>query len=81
MDSGYSYIGRDAFDGRYAGFVPFSDGSWISRGVAYDAVTEETIILSGSGDWLTPESMAEMEARVQEFITINNLILDTDYYK
>jgi len=81
VDSGYSYIGRDAFDGRYAGFVPFSDGSWISRGVAYDAVTEETIILSGSGDWLTPESMAEMEARVQEFITINNLILDTDYYK
>ena len=81
VDGGFRYIGSDAFDGSYVGFVPFSDGSWISQGVAYDAVTEETILLSGNADWATPERMAEMDARVQTFIAINNLILDTDYYK
>lgn len=81
VESEYEYIGSDAFNGNYAGFVPFSDGSWISQGIAYDAVTEELMVLSGDGSQATPEFLAEMNGKVQEFITINNLILDTDYYK
>ena len=80
-DGGYAYMGSDAFDPAYTGFVPFSDGSWISQGIAYDAVTEEMIVLHGDGSWVTPEFMTQMSEKVQQFITINNLILDTDYYK
>ena len=79
--SPYDYIGSDAFDSRYVGFVPFSNGSWISRGVAYDAVSEELIPVYGSASGVTPQFRKEMDEKVQTFITINNLILDTDYYK
>ena len=81
VDSDYGYIGQDAFDPTYVGFAPFSDGSWISRGLAYDAVTEQLIPIQGDGSWATPEFLEQMDADVQKFIAINNLILDTDYYK
>ena len=81
IDSGYDYIGSDAFDESYAGFVPFSNGSWISQGLAYDAVEKELTVLYGDGSQATPEFLAEMDSKVQTFVHINNLILDTDYYK
>ena len=81
VDSSYEYIGNDAFDESYEGYVPFSDGGWIYGDIAYDASTGEYISISGRQQTVSAELQAEMEARVQEFIRINNLILDTDYYK
>ena len=81
IDSPYGYIGHDAFDARYAGFVPFSDGGWIYGDIAYNATTGEYLSISGAQQTVTAELQAQMEKRVQEFIRINNLILDTDYYK
>lgn len=81
VESQYQYIGSDIFAERYAGFVPFSDGSWICGDVAYDAVTEEYISVSGKQQTVSAELQAELEEKVHEFIRINNLILETDYYK
>ena len=79
-ESPYQYIGQDAFDFRYAGFAIFPDGSWVCNGVAYSAASEEVFILEEGrqADAAWVESMA---AYVNDFVRINNLILETDYYK
>ncbi len=75
------YIGSDAFDGTYEGFVPFSDGSWISGDAAYNASTEEMLYRTPNAQPVTEEFKAEMMERVQEFTRINNLILETNFYR
>ena len=81
IDSPYHYIGHDAFDAAYEGYVPFSNGSWIYGDIAYDASAKRYISISGSQQTVAAEFQAEMAEKVQEFIRINNLILETDYYK
>lgn len=81
LDSEYHYIGHDAFDDGYDGFVPFSDGSWISGDVAYSAGKKALISISGETTSITQKFRDEMDKRVQEFVRNNNLILDMDYYK
>ena len=80
IDSPYDYIGSDAFDERYDGFVPFSKGSWIYGNAAYDASTKKLFSIDGSDLEITPEMQKEIAQRVQQFTRINNLILDVDYY-
>ena len=80
IDSPYDYIGSDAFDERYDGFVPFSNGSWIYGNTAYDASTKKLFRVDGSELEMTPEARREIDQRVQKFTRINNLILDVDYY-
>ena len=79
VDSPYRYIGNDAFDPNYIGYVPFSDGSWISGSYGFDAGESKLIYLKKAR---TPsaEMLNELSAAVQQFIDINNLILDTNYY-
>ncbi len=81
VESPYSYIGRDAFDDRYDGFVPFSNGSWIYGDIAYDAKEKRLISISGNRQNVTAQLQEELGKRVQEFVRINNLILETDYYQ
>ena len=69
------YLGSDAFDDRYAGYALFSDGSWISGNTAYDA-SRKSMVGEPAADALG-QTMAN---RVEEFVHINNLILETDYY-
>ena len=79
--SPYDYIGRDAFDESYDGFVPFSNGSWIFGDTAYDSAGKSLISISGDRQTVTAEFQKEMAERVQKFIQINNLILESDYYQ
>ena len=81
VDSEYAYIGHDAFDDTYDGFVPFSDGSWISGGLGYDAGADKFISIDRKRHLVTAEHQAAMNDRVQKFIEVNNLILETNYYK
>ncbi len=81
VDSHYDYIGHDAFDAGYEGFVPFSNGSWISGDIAYDSSGKKYISISGNRQAITADFQEEMASAVQEFIRINNLILESDYYK
>ena len=81
IESSYEYIGQDAFAEGYAGFVPFSNGSWIVGDTAYDSGKKQYLSLSGTQQRITAEFQKEMANTVQEFITINNLILESDYYQ
>ena len=81
VDSPYDYIGRDAFDPTYEGYVLFSDGSWISGDIAYDAGTKRVLSITGGEAEASSETLDAMAKKVQQFVRINNLILDTDYYK
>ena len=81
VESGYRYIGRDAFDRDYDGFVPFPDGSWISGNLGYDASENLLFTLDGTQPAPEEEFVSQMHLRVQEFVESNNLILKTDYYK
>jgi arylsulfatase A-like enzyme len=80
VESPYSYIGRDAFEESYEGFVPFSNGSWIYEYTAFDSGAGKLISVSGRQQTVSGEFQKTMAERVQEFIRINNLILDADYY-
>lgn len=81
VDSPYDYIGRDAFEESYAGFVPFSNGSWISGDTAYDSGKKEYLSISGDRQTVTAAFQEEMAEKVQKFIQVNNLILESDYYQ
>ena len=81
VESPYDYIGRDAFDAAYEGFVPFSNGSWICGDTAYDSGTKKYLSISGSQQTVTADFQKEMAEATQGFIRINNLILDADYYQ
>ena len=81
VESRYAYLGSDAFDDRYAGFVPFSNGSWISGNYAYDAAEEKLLILGGNKKQPSAAFLTQMDEKVHQFISINNLILETDYYR
>jgi len=81
VESPYDYIGHDAFDERYDGFVPFSNGSWISGDTAFDSAGKKLISISGNRQIVSAEYQKEMADTVQEFIRINNLILDADYFQ
>ena len=74
----YDFMGSDAFDNAYEGFVPFSDGSWITSDFAYNAVTKKLIPLSDAQ--ISKDQLQSTSAAVHEFTKINNLILETDYY-
>ena len=80
VESGYHYIGRDAFDESYDGFAPFSNGSWICGDVAYDADTETVLYLKEGMQPVSEDFLSQMTQRVEEFTRINNLILETNYY-
>ena len=77
----YDYLGNDAFDQGYAGYVSFSNGSWICGDTAFDAAGKKLISISGDQQTVTAQFQQEMADRVQEFIRINNLILESDYYQ
>ena len=79
VDSPYHYIGRDAFDDSYVGYVLFPNGSWISQGVAYSVNSDRTMILE-PGKEASQALMGQMAQTVSEFVRINNLILETNYY-
>ena len=81
VKSEYDYIGRDAFDETYEGYALFSDGSWVAGDTAYDAGQKKLLSLTGSVPSANTALQEKMSALVREFISVNNLILETDYYE
>ena len=81
IESSCEYIGSDAFDEAYPGFVPFSDGSWIFDNAAYDAGEESFFSVDGRQQTISSQTQKELDEAVHTFIRINNLILESDYYR
>ena len=79
VESPYSYMGQDAFDESYVGYALFSNGSWVCGDVAYNSETDTVLSLSGQ---VQPSQtfLDQMAQKVQNFVRINNLILETNYY-
>ena len=67
------YVGNDIFDENYEGYVYCADGSWISGNCYY----HDGKLVYGS---LEQEKIDEMNSKVMDSITVNDLILQTDYY-
>lgn len=78
VDSPYRYIGQDAFDPRYEGYALFPNGSWISNGVAYSTLSGLMVLKDGIE--VEDAYLAEMNKKLEAYVRINNLILQTDYY-
>lgn len=82
FDSSYAYLGQDAFDPRYEGYVFLPNGSWIYDGVIYDATDSSVKILEDDNhEEVTQQWLNEMDAKAMEYIKISNLLLTSDYYK
>jgi hypothetical protein len=73
-------MGQDAFDPNYPGYALFPNGSWVSQGIAYNVSGNRLMILSDDAPEATEEFRKEMSDTLMEFIRINNLILESDYY-
>ena len=76
-----NYLGQDAFDDNYVGYALFPNGSWVSQGIAYNVSDNHLIFLSDDAPTATAEFQKQMSDTVMDFIRINNLILETDYYE
>lgn len=85
VDSPYSYLGHDAFDEGYEGYVLFSNGSWICGNLAFDASKNLLFTLDGSDPTADARyaraAAGEYDDLLADFVRYNNLILKTDYYK
>ena len=83
VDSPYRYLGHDAFDESYPGYVLFPDGSWFKDGIACRIKVngEPEIIANLFGKTLSSEEAQTMAETAQTFIRINNLLLEKDYYQ
>ena len=79
IDSEYAYLGNDVFDPDYNGFVPFSNGSWITASGGYDASSGKMIMIHKSG--IDVHAKEQLDHRARAFTRINNLILKSDYYQ
>ena len=82
VESSYHYIGRDAFDRDYDGFVPFPNGSWISDGVVcvVDTDGKYDILYNEKDKLLTPDYIDRMCKTALDFIQAGNKLITTDYY-
>ena len=73
----YSYLGRDAFDPTYNGYVIFPNGDWLTNEVLYrDGAVKKEFYEGASKD----VDIAKMNQNAQDFINISNLLLKCDYY-
>ena len=82
-DSPYHYLGQDAFDPNYEGYVLFPNGSWICNGVVCQsgAGSGVQIIQNTENREVTQQELDEMAQRSREYIRISNLLLTSNYYQ
>ncbi len=82
IDSPYNYLGQDAFDPNYAGYVVFPDGSWATGGIVCQIDTDgyPLILANETGEPVPQDLYKQMGVAAQEFIHISNLLLTSDYY-
>ena len=80
IETDFGYIGHDAFDENYEGCALFADGSWITAEAAYDAAKKKLVYQNDATTPVTQEFRERMSDLVEEFVSLNNLILEIDYY-
>ena len=79
IKSPYNYLGQDAFDDRYEGYALFPNGSWVCNGIAYNVTNDRTMVLK-EGAVAAKQWVSQITKTLNQYVYINNLILQTDYY-
>lgn len=75
------YLGQDAFDPDYVGYVIFPNGSWVCDGVVCKMVENQpVIILNEKNKTIIEEELQNMDDIAQAFIGYSNMLLSSDYY-
>lgn len=75
LDNRGYFLGNDMFDENYEGYAYWQDGSWITSDGAFYSETNER---KGNVD---AEKAAKIQAEVSEKLKINQLLLETDYFR
>lgn len=75
LDNPRYFIGNDMFDSGYEGYAYWQDGSWICSDGAFYSDTGER-----KGN-MNAESMKRIQETISEKMKINQLILETDYFR
>ena len=78
IDPPYNYLGQDAFDPNYEGYVLFPDGSWICDGVAWQ---NDKILMNKENRTVTQEEIEKIAVLSAEYRNISNLLLTCNYYE
>lgn len=78
IDNGYDYVGQDAFDENYKGYVVFSNGSWFSGDVLYSGGEILSELSEGAADTIDIDAMTELASK---FIRTSDAMIETDYYR
>jgi len=74
LDVPTEIMGRDIFDENYEGYAIFTNETW---------VTDKTYVKNGIVQWnhgMTDDEIQQMHAHVRQVYSVNDAILDTDYY-
>lgn len=77
LESDYRYLGWDAFDESYEGYVIFQNQNWISNSGLYQ---NGEVVYTFDGGTVSAEEVAGMNDLAQTYIRTNNLLLESDYY-
>ena len=75
LDNHGYFTGNDAFDPDYEGYAYWQDGSWIRSDGAYYSESGE---VKGN---MSNDEMKEMREMISEKLKVNQLILETDYFR
>lgn len=76
LESDYHYLGQDAFDENYPGYAVFQDCSWVTE----EGACRDGRIVAAFSDEGPAAQVEEMNALAKEYIHMNNLLLESDYY-
>ncbi len=75
LDNHGYFTGNDVFDPDYEGYAYWQDGSWIRSDGAYYSESGE---VKGT---MSNDEMKEMREMISEKLKVNQLILETDYFR
>ena len=78
VNTPWEYLGCDAFDPSYPGYVIFPNGDWIRDGVV---MQKGKVVENPSNVTLSEAYLQEMSQLAQEFVHISNILLTSDYYE
>jgi len=77
IDTGRRYLGQDAFDPAYPGYVVFSDGAWLADGVLYADGAVQKELTDGAAQ---TADLSGMQQTAAAFIRTSDALMESDYY-
>lgn len=77
IETDAGYLGSDAFDEAYPGYVIFANNDWLSNGVLYRDGKIVKEFYDGASGNVDIDAMNEL---AEKYVRVNNLLLKCNYY-